>query len=133
MKLSSRTEYAILALTHLARSSPGERVHGQEIADAQGIPLRFLQQILISMKQARLVTSIKGKDGGYALARDPAEISLAEVIRLFDGPLAPTQAVSTFFPAETPISSEKKALQLLKEIRDYLAQKLESTTVSDIT
>lgn len=132
MRLSSRTEYALLALIFLARMDGDEFVHGKEIASSQDIPMRFLQQILFSLKQARLVKSVKGKGGGYALAREPSAISIAEVIRLFDGPLAPTKAVSKFFPEETPISTEKKMMRLLKDIRDYAAKKLEGTFLSDI-
>ena len=132
MKLSNRTEYALLALIFLARLERDRFVHGQEIARAQNVPMRFLQQILFSLKQARIVKSIKGKAGGYALARDPAAITIAEVVRLFDGPLAPTHAVSKFYFEETPISSEKKMLRLLREIRDFVAAKLENTSLVDI-
>lgn len=132
MRLSNRTEYALLALVFLAKQDKGDYVHGQEIARAQDIPMRFLQQILLSLKQARIVKSIKGKSGGYALARDSSTISLAEVVRLFDGLLAPTHSVSKFYPEETPILAEKKVVRLLKEIRDYIANKLENTFLSDI-
>jgi Rrf2 family cysteine metabolism transcriptional repressor len=132
MRLSSRTEYAILALIFLARLKDDQFAHGQDISTKQNIPMSFLQQILFSLKQARLVRSIKGKAGGYALSRKPSTISIAEVVRLFDGPLAPSKAVSLFFYEETPISKEKKMTRVLKEIRDHVAKKLESTFLSDI-
>lgn len=132
MKLSSRTEYAILALIFLARLEKGEYAHGQAIADAQDIPIRFLQQILFALKRARFVRSIKGKTGGYSLSKKSSEISIAEVVRLFDGPLAPSRAVSQFFYEETPIAKEKKMTRLLKDIRDHIAKKLENTYISDV-
>ena len=132
MRLSSRTEYALLALIYLARLEEGEFVHGQEISSKQSIPIRFLQQILFSLKQARLVKSVKGKTGGYALRRRASEISIAEVVRLFDGPLAPSRTVSKFFHEKTPIAGEKKITLLLRGIRDHIAKILENTFLSDI-
>ena len=132
MRLSSRTEYALLALIYIGRMENGIYAHGQEISEQQDIPMSFLQQILLSLKQARLVKSIKGKSGGYALSKRPSEISIAEVIRLFDGPLAATRSVSKFFQEDTPIAVEKKVTRLLKEIRDYVAVKLENTTLEEI-
>jgi len=132
MRLSSRTEYAILALIYLARLDPKEFAHGQDIADAQKIPMRFLQQILLSLKQARLVKSVKGKAGGYSLCREPTKISIAEIVRLFDGPIAPSRTVSQFFYEKTPIAGEKKMTALLREVRDFMAKKLEGTFLSDI-
>ena len=132
MRLSSRTEYALLALIFLARQEEGSFSHGQTIAREQKVPMRFLQQILFALKQARIVKSVKGKSGGYALSKKPAEISVAEVVRLFDGPIAPSRTVSLFFHEKTPISGEKKMTVLLKEIRDYLAKKLEGTSLADL-
>lgn len=132
MRLSSRTEYALLALIYLARMEVGARAHGQEIADKQAIPMRFLQQILFTLKQARIVMSVKGKAGGYALNRKASLISVAEIVRLFDGPLAPSRSVSLFFHQKTPISSEKRVTLLLRDIRDYVAERLENTTLADL-
>jgi Rrf2 family cysteine metabolism transcriptional repressor len=132
MRLSSRTEYALLALIFLARLDKAEFAHGKEISERQGIPMRFLQQILFALKKARLVKSVKGRSGGYALSKKPSEISIAEVLRLFDGALAPSRTVSEFFHKTTPIAHEKKITLLLKEIRDQIAKKLESTYLSNI-
>jgi Rrf2 family cysteine metabolism transcriptional repressor len=132
MRLSSRTEYALLALIFLARLPAGKFAHGQDIADAQKIPMSFLQQILFALKQARLVRSVKGRAGGYALNRDASKITLAEVVRLFDGPLAPSRTVSKLFHEQTPIAGERKVTAFLREIRDYLSEKLENATLRDM-
>jgi Rrf2 family cysteine metabolism transcriptional repressor len=132
MRLSSQTEYAFLALLYLARLEVGARAHGDAIASAQEIPKGFLQQILFKLKKAKLVVSVKGTKGGYALNRRPSEISLAEVVRLFDGPLAPSRSVSLFFHEVTPITREKKVTKFLREIRDELAKRLENTHLSDL-
>lgn len=132
MKLSSRTEYAFLALLYLARNKQDKMVHGSTIAKEQKIPIRFLQQILFILKQARLVKSIKGKNGGYSLSRDPTKITVAEVVRLFDGPLAPSRTVSKYFYERTPIAGEVKMTALLQEVRDIISDKLEDVFLSDL-
>jgi Rrf2 family protein len=87
MRVTTRTRYAIRALYHLAFHRPGEAAQAKEIADAQKIPLRFLEQILQDLRRAGLVEARRGPRGGYALARTPAEISLADVLRAVRGPL----------------------------------------------
>jgi Rrf2 family iron-sulfur cluster assembly transcriptional regulator len=87
MRVTTRTRYAIRALYHLAFHRAGEAAQAKEIADAQKIPLRFLEQILQDLRRAGLVEARRGPRGGYALARPPAEISLADVLRAVRGPL----------------------------------------------
>lgn len=132
MKLTSRTEYALLALTHLARHSEEGHMSVDTIAEAQGIPRRFLEQILLTLRRAGIVRSIKGKHGGFELGRAANRIYLAEIVRLFDGPLAPTESVSTNFYSTTPVEREPKLIGVFREIRDFVANKLESTSLADI-
>ena len=132
MRLTSRTEYALLALVHLARRADEGFVVVQAIADEQGIPPKFLEQILLALKRARLVRSQKGHHGGYRLARPAARISLAEVIRLFDGALAPPDSVSKYFYEPTPIEKEASLLGVFRAIRDHVAGVLERTSVADV-
>jgi Rrf2 family cysteine metabolism transcriptional repressor len=132
VKLTSRSEYALLALVQLARRRGTEYLTVQAIAEAQEIPQRFLEQILLILKRARYVRSQKGQGGGYALAKAPEEITLAEVIRLFDGALAPTESVSRFFYVSTPIERERKLVRLFRKIRDQIAETLERTTIADV-
>ena len=126
MKLTSRCEYALLALIYLARHQEGY-APVQTIASAQQIPPKFLEQILLTLRRSKYLHSMKGKGGGYRLAKPAGEITLAEVIRLFDGPLAPTDTVSTYFYNPTPIEKEVRLLGVLKEVRDYIARKMETT------
>ncbi|MCX7848328.1 MAG: Rrf2 family transcriptional regulator [bacterium] len=132
MKLTTRSEYALLALVHLARQPQDQNVTVEAIAAAQEIPPKFLELLMWTMKKARLVKSTKGQHGGYRLARAADTITLAEVIRLFDGALAPTESVSTYFYESTPIEREKRLLKVFKRIRDYVAATLEQTTVADV-
>ena len=133
LKLTSRSEYALLALVHLARHSAEGFISVQTIAEAQGIPPKFLEQILLTLKRARLVQSLKGQKGGYRLARPANKVTLAEVIRLIDGALAPTESVSKYFYEATPIEKERKLIRVFKEIRDFVSASLERTTLADVS
>ena len=132
MKLTSRSEYALLALVYLARHDKEVYLSVDSIAQAQGIPPKFLEQILLALKRAHFLRSVKGQHGGYQLAKSPKQISLAEVIRLFDGALAPTESVSENFYESTPIEKEKSLTAVFKDIRDYVSNKLETTTIADV-
>ncbi len=132
MKLTARSEYALLALVYLARHETEGYISIEAIAKVQGIPPKFLEQLMLAMKRAHFLRSIKGQRGGYALAKEPDQITLAEVIRLFDGALAPTESVSEHFYESTPIEKEKKLTRVFKDIRDYVSQKLEKTTIADV-
>ena len=132
LKLTRRSEYALLALIHLARAKGEGYVAVAAIAEAQGLPAKFLEQLLMALKRARLVQSQKGPHGGFRLARPAEKISLAEVIRLLDGALAPTESVSTYFYEPTPVEREKRLLRVFKEIRDQISARLEKTTLADV-
>ena len=133
MKLTNRSEYALLALIHLSRHYGAGFVTVESIATAQGIPYKFLEQIMTTLKRSRYVTSVKGKNGGYRLAKTADKINLAEIIRLFDVALAPTESVSHYFYEPTPIEKEAKILDVLRDIREFIAHKLENTTLADVT
>ncbi len=133
MKLTSRSEYALLALVYLARhAEPDVYVSVDTIAQAQEIPPKFLEQILLALKRGHYLKSAKGQRGGYCLARPADQICLAEIIRLFDGALAPTESVSQNFYERTPIEREQSLVQVFREIRDYTSHKLETTTIADV-
>jgi Rrf2 family protein len=132
MKLTARSEYALLALVYLARHQDEGNVTIETIAQAQGIPSKFLEQLLLALKRAHFLRSTKGQHGGYQLAKPPEQIALAEIIRLFDGALAPTESVSENFYESTPIEREGKLTDVFKDIRNYVSRKLETTTIADV-
>ncbi|TFG58107.1 MAG: Rrf2 family transcriptional regulator, partial [Spirochaetales bacterium] len=78
------------------------------------------------------VSSRQGAEGGYKLAKPPGDIHLAEIIRLMDGPLAPADSVSTYFYQSTPIEKNDKLVAILRDIRNYISDKLEKTSLSDL-
>jgi Rrf2 family protein len=88
MRISAKTDYAVRAVVELACSTDEHPVKSERIATAQGIPLRFLENILVQLRQAGIVNSRRGADGGYRLAKAAEEITVADVIRAIDGPLA---------------------------------------------
>jgi Rrf2 family protein len=87
MRVSAKADYAIRAVTELAAAPPGP-VKGERIAQAQEIPVKFLENILADLRNSGIVMSRRGAEGGYWLARNADEISLADVIRAVEGPLA---------------------------------------------
>jgi Rrf2 family cysteine metabolism transcriptional repressor len=132
MKLTTRSEYALLAMVQLARSAPDSYLSASDISGPRKIPHKYLEQILLALKQARLLRSRKGRRGGYRLARAAKSISLAEIVRLLDGALAPTESVSRYFYEPTPIEGEGRLLKVFREIRDQVSAKLENTSLADV-
>jgi Rrf2 family protein len=88
VRISAKADYAVRATIELAAAGEGATVKGERLADAQQIPLHFLENILGDLKQAGLVATRRGPEGGYRLAKSPAEVSVADVIRAVEGPLA---------------------------------------------
>jgi Rrf2 family protein len=132
MKLTARSEYALLALVYLGRQKPGELVSAEKIAEAQGIPPKFLEQILLTLKRAKYLRSTKGQHGGYELAKPGFTMTLAEIIRLLDGALAPTDSTSKYFYEPSPIEKERRLLRVFREVRDMVSNRLEATTIADV-
>jgi Rrf2 family cysteine metabolism transcriptional repressor len=88
MVLSQRSQYGVRAVLELAKWADGGPVKAAAIASAQQIPVRFLENILAQLRQGGIVESVRGKEGGYSLARHPANLSVGEVIRLLEGDIA---------------------------------------------
>jgi Rrf2 family protein len=132
MKLTARSQYALLALIYLGRQDSDRFITIQTIATAQGIPAKFLEQLLLAMKRGKFVQSHKGQQGGYRLAKRPEEISLAEIIRYFDGALSPVQSTSHYFYEAGPIEKEQRLTRVFKELRDIISDRMEKTTLADV-
>jgi Rrf2 family protein len=127
MNLSAKTEYACLAMLQLAADyDSGEPVHIRRIADENGIPARFLVQILLQLKGASLVASTRGAAGGYRLARPPREISLADVIDVIEGDDHPESNTSK------QTSLTRTLLNFCCELSQVQRDRLETTTLADL-
>ena len=107
MRMSAKAEYAVRAMVQLATAAGGTLVKTDDLAQAQGIPPQFLVDILTNLRTDRLVRSHRGREGGYELARPATEISIADVLRCIDGPLASVRDVGL---GELPYSGPTVAL-----------------------
>lgn len=132
MKLSTKSEYALLALIYIARNEEDGFVKVKDICNKYDISKKYLEQIFTSLKQARYIKTKIGASGGYRLAKSAKDISVAEIIRLMDGALAPTLAVSKYFFEHTPLEQEEKIMKVFKDIRDYVSDKVERLKISDL-
>ncbi|RPJ04831.1 MAG: RrF2 family transcriptional regulator [Spirochaetaceae bacterium] len=132
MKLSSKCEYACLALICLSERYNEGLVKILDVAESKKIPKKFLEQILITLKRQGYVKSKKGANGGYQLAKPPKEITLAEIIRLMDGALAPVESVSEYYYEPTPTEQDERLLAVFRQIRNYISDFLENITFQDI-
>ena len=131
MRVSAKTDYALRAAVELAAAEEEDRlVKGERLATSQSIPLRFLENILLQLRHAGIVESRRGADGGYKLARAPEEITLADVIRAIDGPLA---GVSGQRPETLDFKGTSEPLRdVWIAVRASLRGVLEGVTLADV-
>jgi Rrf2 family protein len=123
-------DYALRASAQLAAASNDGPQKGDHLARAQKIPLKFLENILLDLKHAGLVQSQRGADGGYWLAKDPAEITLADVIRAVEGPIANVRGER---PEQVEYAGVAEPLrEVWIAVRGNLRAVLESVTLADV-
>jgi Rrf2 family protein len=130
--LTTKSEYACLALVELSEQYEKGMIKTEDIARRRNIPKKYLEQILLLLNKAGYVRSKRGIAGGYGLSKNPKQVSVAEIIRLMDGPLAPVESVSKYYYRHTPIEQNKPLLRLMKDIRDYSSRLLEKMTFADL-
>ena len=129
MRVTAKVDYALRALVELA-ATDGATVKGEALATAQGIPLKFLENILAELRRAGLVGSQRGADGGYRLQRAASEISVADVIRAVEGPLADVHGTPP--EALDPPGPAAPVREVWLATRAALRSVLEVVTVQDI-
>ncbi|MFP5245570.1 MAG: RrF2 family transcriptional regulator [Thermoanaerobaculia bacterium] len=132
--LTRRAKYGLKALLALARAGDGATLRIADIAEREQIPKKFLEGILLELRNRGLVASRLGAGGGYALARPADLISMGEAVRVLDGPLAPINCVSqtAYEPCDDCEDEAACALRLvMKEVRDGIAATLDHTTLRD--
>ena len=132
MKISQKGLYALQAIMTLGRRYGSETVRIRDIALDSDLPEKFLELILLELKNARIVESVRGAKGGYRLRRAPAEIKLSEIIRLVDGPLAPFGDADQLRSLIVTDPDHRALYGVFLEVRDAAAKILESTSVADI-
>ncbi|MHC4622425.1 MAG: RrF2 family transcriptional regulator [Planctomycetota bacterium] len=132
MKLTTKSEYSILALIYIARRQKEGFIKIEEVCSECDIPRQYLVLLFSILRQTGYLKTRRGTSGGYRLAKPASKISVAQIIRLMDGALAPTESVSKYFFSATPLSREKQVMKIFKEIRDYVAGRLEALKLSDL-
>jgi len=136
MKLSKKGEYALRSLINLGIAVEVKRalVQVSELADSEQLPVKFLEQIMQVLKEAGLVSSVRGKFGGYRLAKPAREITIGHVVRLIDGPLAPIGCVSQSAYEKCTCPDEAHCgLRMLKlDVRNAIAGILDRYTLADV-
>jgi Rrf2 family protein len=133
--LTNKGKYGLKAMVHLAGLEPGALAQVQDMADTNNIPKKFLDQILSELRNAGLVFSKKGKGGGYALARPASQITVGNIVRVLDGPLAPIQCASvTAYRACDDCSDERAcAVRLMMvKARNAIAEVLDNHSLADM-
>lgn len=133
--LSQKAKYALKALFQLATAPPGTMMLVADIAQKENSPKKFLELILLELKRDGLVYSLRGRNGGYALARAPAQITLGQVVRLMDGPLAPIPCASLtgYRPCSDCVDEEACAVRrVMREVRDAVAEILDNRSLADM-
>jgi Rrf2 family protein len=130
MRMSAKAEYAVRAMVQLATVDDGVLVKTDDLAAAQGIPAQFLVDILSALRTDRLVRSHRGRDGGYELGRPADRISIADVLRCIDGPLASVRDIGL---GDLPYSGPTAALtDVWRALRASMRSVLEETTLADV-
>src|SRR6202140_710469 len=132
LKISQKGLYALQAIMTLGRRYGADTVKIRDIAIDSDLPEKFLELILLELKNARIVESVRGAKGGYRLRRPPAEIKLSEIIRLVDGPLAPFGDAEQLRSLMSTDPDHRALYGVFLEVRDAAAKILESTSVADI-
>ena len=130
MKLSLRSEYALLSLIQLSRHSDDENSSLETLAASQQIPAEPLAEILSVLIRSKYVRQVKGN---YRLAKSADKISVAEIIRLFDGALAPLEPVSEKGYNPAPMEMEEKLTDLFAQIQEQISERLENTSLADLS
>jgi Rrf2 family protein len=132
--LSQKAKYAIKALLVLARAKNGGLVQVNEIAAKQNIPKKFLDLIFFELRRHGLIQSTRGREGGYTLAVPAADISMADIVRAVDGPLAPLPCASVNFYRRCADCADEKTCEvrrLMREVRDAASAILDNTSLAE--
>ncbi len=134
MKLSKRSEYGLRALFDLAASNHARPVPVQTLAKRNNIPHKFLEQIFLLLRNAGIVHSQAGANGGYTLGRPADAITLGEVIRILDGTIAPVSCVSqiAYEPCTCPDENTCALRLAMQQVRDAIVAVVDHTTLADV-
>lgn len=132
MRLSTRGHYGLKAMFELARNYGTDPIPLKSVAERQNLSEHYLEQLLAMLRKAGLVKSVRGSQGGYMLAREPAKIRVGDVIRALEGPIAPVYCVSEEDPGECDEAESCITRSVLAKVRDGIAGVLDSISLADM-
>jgi len=132
MRVSKRTDYALRAMFTLVDHYGGQPIPIRELARRNDVPKRFLEQIMLSLKAKGWVDSSAGVRGGYFLAKNPTRITLGEIVRHFDGILAPIDCVSVTGYQRCSQESVCRFRRVFYDARNYVASLMDRTTLAEV-
>lgn len=132
MRLSARGQYGLRAVVELAGAYPRGPLPLREIAQAQEVSPAYLEQIMLALRRAGLVASVRGARGGYILARHPQEITVGQVVRALEGPIAPVSCASEQDTVLCDRAASCPARRAWLRLRDGIAQALDTTTIAEL-
>ncbi len=132
MRVSHRGLYALQALIHLAETYDGGLVAARTVAEKEGIPEKFLEGILLALKNARVISSVRGRDGGYRLRKPPREVFIGDVVRMIDGPLAPFGDVAELEHRVKTETRHAGLFELFLDVRNAASAIVDRTSLADL-
>ena len=132
MRISKKTDYALRALFTLVEHHGGAPIPIRELARRNDVPKRFLEQIMLGLKSQGWVDSTAGIRGGYILARNPTKITMGEVVRYFDGILAPIDCVSVTGYQRCTQESVCRFRRVFFDVRNYVANLMDAATLAEV-
>ena len=133
--ISKKTKYGLKAIVHVARLGYQERVQISAIAEKENIPRKFLESIMLELRKAGYLASRKGKGGGYYLLKDPSDITISEIYRVLEGPIAPVPCVSLNFYEKCEDCKDEAKCEihlLMVKVRDSALDIYNNTFISDL-
>ncbi len=132
MRLSTRGHYGLKAMFDLAQHYGTEPIPLKTVAERQNISENYLEQLIAILRKSGLVKSVRGAQGGYILAREPGKITVGDIIRAMEGPIAPVDCVSEIEPAECDQADSCITRAVWARVRDKLAEVLDSISLADM-
>lgn len=132
MKLSTRGRYGLRAMIDMAQSDEVGPIATRLIAERQGISERYLEQLMVPLKRAGLVKSVRGSQGGYLLGKKPQDITAGDIVRILEGPIAPVECVSETNPEACSRADYCVTRVVWTKVRDSIAEVLDSYTLADL-
>lgn len=132
MRLSTRGRYGLRAMLDMAMDQSDGPITLNSISERQGVSIGYLEQLMVPLKKEGLIRSVRGAQGGYLLSRDPESITVGDIIRALEGPIAPVACVNEDYPEECGRAEGCVTRLVWAKVRDSIVEVLDSLTLYDL-